>query len=970
MYPPQPPQHYHQQQPPQQKYQQHIQQSQPSGQFQPPPQHYQPPPQPQPQQYQQNVQQSQPSGQFQPVPYRIPAPPQQQYQQNVQQSQPSGQFQQPPQHYQPPPPPQQQQQQQYQQHIQQTQSSGQFQPPSMHHQHLPPPQQSRELDPNLMPSVTDVIQEDIAKLSEENIISTRPLSVPPLVTTLKDPETKVSMQDGGCARPNHIRSTFYSIPNSEDLLKTTGLPFGIVVTPFAEEELDETINVPVSESEIIRCNRCKAYMSPFMRFIDGGRRFQCALCRHISEVPNTYFAHLDHNGRRLDEIERPELNLGSYEFRGTAEYCRNGILNCRRPHIIFAFEMTVNSKLLVHQLSKHLPDVIKNHLPTDIQNPGSRPPLVGFLTYNSKIQVYDIINNNQVRIVSDVAETFSPSTTFLVDPVTHADQIERFLQSLPSLYNDNELETETILGPVIEAALQSCQVDKNNWFIDPETGSNATPDPSKVVPAGKVYLFHCTLPTYGRDNETPGRLKIRWNPSNQDDARRLLGTDKEKNILTPEPSKHYTNFASRCVTQYGSGVELFLFPPVNGPYLDLATISELVRLTGSGGIYKYYNDFSDRFVTDLKYSLKSSFAFDTVMKVRTSTGVRPFEYFGNFYSRSTSDIESAVVNAEASIVVEFRYDDKLPEDEYVVIQTATLYTSISGERRIRVHNAAFGVCDEAAVVYKSCCCDTIMNLFLRSGVSQLKNGTKTPQQIKEHLISRCVAILSSYRKHCASPGSPLGQLILPEALKLLPIYTIGAFKCDAINGGAELSPDEKAYAQIVTLGASIDLTQVILYPKLLCIEYDPNYEGNLRAVHIRCSSVRLDNNSAMAYLLETGFHYFLYLPTSLPNTKNQQFLWNVFGVDSLQKVPVETELPNLMTMESQFIKTLIEKMSKRRRRAIKLHIIRQGLDKTEIVFKSFLYEDKKGHDSVGHDALSYVDFLCHLHKEIRAQLNN
>lgn len=49
----------------------------------------------------------------------------------------------------------------------------------------------------------------------------------------------------------------------------------------------------------------------------------------------------------------------------------------------------------------------------------------------------------------------------------------------------------------------------------------------------------------------------------------------------------------------------------------------------------------------------------------------------------------------------------------------------------------------------------------------------------------------------------LGQLILPEALKLLPIYTIGAFKCDAINGGAELSPDEKAYAQIVTLGTFI-----------------------------------------------------------------------------------------------------------------------------------------------------------------------
>lgn len=136
---------------------------------------------------------------------------------------------------------------------------------------------------------------------------------------------------------------------------------------------------------------------------------------------------------------------------------------------------------------------------------------------------------------------------------------------MPSLYNDNDLETETILGPVIEAALQSCQVDKNNWYLDPESGNTGQQfDSTKVIPSGKVYLFHCTLPTYGRDNETPGRLKIRWNPSNQDDARKLLGTDKEKNILTPEPSKHYTNFSARCVTEYGSGVELFLFPPVNG----------------------------------------------------------------------------------------------------------------------------------------------------------------------------------------------------------------------------------------------------------------------------------------------------------------------------------------------------------------------------------------------------------------------
>lgn len=37
------------------------------------------------------------------------------------------------------------------------------------------------------------------------------------------------------------------------------------------------------ESGPIRCNRCKAYMCPFMQFIEGGRRFQCCFCSCVTE---------------------------------------------------------------------------------------------------------------------------------------------------------------------------------------------------------------------------------------------------------------------------------------------------------------------------------------------------------------------------------------------------------------------------------------------------------------------------------------------------------------------------------------------------------------------------------------------------------------------------------------------------------------------------------------------------------------
>jgi Sec23/Sec24 helical domain len=56
------------------------------------------------------------------------------------------------------------------------------------------------------------------------------------------------------------------------------------------------------------------------------------------------------------------------------------------------------------------------------------------------------------------------------------------------------------------------------------------------------------------------------------------------------------------------------------------------------------------------------------------------------------------------------------------------------------------------------------------------NGIPTTPltQVREQIVNHCINILGSYRKFCASISSA-GQLILPEALKLLPLYTLGSY---------------------------------------------------------------------------------------------------------------------------------------------------------------------------------------------------
>lgn len=60
----------------------------------------------------------------------------------------------------------------------------------------------------------------------------------------------------------------------------------------------------------VRCSACKAYVNPFMRWVDGGRGMLCCFCGATTEVPADYVCHTGPDGERRDKYERPELCKG------------------------------------------------------------------------------------------------------------------------------------------------------------------------------------------------------------------------------------------------------------------------------------------------------------------------------------------------------------------------------------------------------------------------------------------------------------------------------------------------------------------------------------------------------------------------------------------------------------------------------------------------------------------------------------
>lgn len=59
------------------------------------------------------------------------------------------------------------------------------------------------------------------------------------------------------------------------------------------------------------------------------------------------------------------------------------------------------------------------------------------------------------------------------------------------------------------------------------------------------------------------------------------------------------------------------------------------------------------------------------------------------------------------------------------------------------------------------------------------------------------------------------QLILPECMKLLPVYLNCVLKSDVLQPGAEVTTDDRAYVRQLVTSMDVAETNVFFYPRLL-----------------------------------------------------------------------------------------------------------------------------------------------------------
>lgn len=666
-----------------------------------------------------------------------------------------------------------------------------------------------------------------------------------------------------------VRLSCDKVAQTAQTAASTKIPFGGIMRPLAPNSEDDEVieTVQPGAAGIIRCKRCRTYINAFVSWSEHGRRWRCNICSQINDCPAAYFCHLDDKGLRRDRFDRPELSKAVVEFIAPAEYM---VRPPQEPSYFFVIDVSATAVRsgMLQSTAKGIKESLDNL-------PGRGRTKVGFITFDNAVHYYNLsaeLSAPQMMVVADLKELFVPLPDHLLVNLQESRAVvDQFLDSLPEMFVKNPVVSQSCLGPALKAGFT---VMKNI--------------------GGKLCVFQSIMPNLG-----DGALQQREN-------RALMGTPNEVKLIRPEVS-WYKDTAVEFSRQQIS-VDMFLFPY---QYMDMASMAELPKFT-AGSVHSYvsFNHKKDgpRFEQQLNKVLTQTTAFEAVMRVRCTKGMRISNFYGNFYIRGTDLLALPNCNADSVFAFDLAHDEQNVTSNYVTLQAALLYTSAEGQRRIRVMTQMLPVTNLSSELMASVDTDSVCNLLSKQAVevavkSSLDNARMRLQQTCVDMVRSAKGgdrrTVSGYAVP-PPPGQHAGQeseeKAIPENLQLLPLYTLALMKNVAFRGGTDIHPDERIQAHRSLVSMWVDQSKHFIYPRLFSIhdmEDNVGYSvedlpdgggddalvgGRNRILLPAVLNLTVENlTSNGVYLLDNGIDMYLWVGRSA----DLNILGSLFGVQTL-----------------------------------------------------------------------------------------
>ena len=654
------------------------------------------------------------------------------------------------------------------------------------------------------------------------------------------------------------------IPATASMAQQCKVPTGGVLRPFTQPEEGGVDVIRPGPGGIIRCHRCRTYINPYVAWIENGRKWRCNVCSHLNETSSAYYCHLDADNQRKDKEMRPELSKGVVEWAAPTEY------QVRPPQPpTYFFVLDVSAGAVGSGQLEATANAIKKSLD---ELPGGDRTMIGFISFDTSVHYYALAPgsaNAEMMVVGDLQELFVPAPTdLLVYLKDSREAVDNLLDNLPTMFSNNTANA-SCLGPALKAA----------YTVMKAVG-------------GKMCVFQSVMPNLG-----DGALKPREN-------HRMMGTPDEVTMLRPSAT-FYKDTALEFSKNHIS-VDMFLFP---SQYIDIASMAELPKVTaGSMHSYVAFNLERDgpKYESELYRRLTQPTAFEAVLRIRCTKGMRITNFYGNFNIRGQDLLALPNCTPDSVFGFDLNHDEQSINSPFITIQSALLFTNFDGERRIRVATQAIKVTTRASEFMESIDAEAVATLLSKQAISvSLKTNLDNARNKLQHTCSEMVKsskegdkrTVSGYTVPSSQPANE-EEKKLPENLALLPLYTLALMKNVAFRGGTDVNPDERITAHMNLSKMFVEDTLGFIHPRLFSIhdmdsqaglpanddvDEDDNIETSGRNMILLPQAINLSVESLSSegvYLLDNGLDSFLWVGRASDAATNNA----LFNFDSLENV--------------------------------------------------------------------------------------
>ncbi len=288
--------------------------------------------------------------------------------------------------------------------------------------------------------------------------------------------------------------------------------------------------------------------------------------------------------------------------------------------------------------------------------------------------------------------------------------------------------------------------------------------------------------------------------------------------------------------------------------------------------------YGEKLHFDLFRDLTRTTVFDVSMKARCSVGLEVTKYLGGFGERNGWSLELPTMDADKTVSFGLKYEGSLKPETSAQLQFAVLFTTASGERKIRVFNYTLAVVDKLSIialpcksridlVYAGLDVEAIINLEAKQYIAYMLKTTI--RAAKEQMCLTCINVLAYYRTQI-SGSSVSGQFVLPETLNNYPLFLLGTLKSAAFAAWEDVSLDAKIFQLCELSYCSLSQFVFRIYARMYSLSQamdSPEHWGGVteQGSIVKPVNIPTSYNSMLpgdAYMIVNADCIYFYLPAT------------------------------------------------------------------------------------------------------------